>query len=79
MLNENITKIEFDKIDKAIKECEQPIIIMMSLETMMAFSSLKDENPNISVQENEFDEIVTYKNIPIIVNTFMPFGYVIVK
>lgn len=80
MLNENVMNIDFDKIDKAIKECtEQPVILMMSLESMMAFAGLKDENPNISVQENEFDEIVTYKNIPIIVNSFMPFGYVIIK
>lgn len=80
MLNENIMTIDFDKMDKAIKEAtEQPVIIMMSLESMMAISAMKDENPNINVQENEFDEIVTYKNIPIIVNSFMPFGYTIIK
>lgn len=79
MLNEKIITIDFNKIDNAIAECEPPVIIMTSLETVMAFGSQKDENPNIEVTENEFDEIVTYKNIPIIPNPFMPFGHIIVK
>lgn len=79
MLNEKIVTINFDKIDEAIAECEPPVIIMTSLETVMAFSAVRDENPNIDVTENEFDEIVTYKNIPIVPNPFMPFGHMIIK
>lgn len=79
MLNEQIINIDFKKIDEAIKGCEQPVIIMMSTETMMAFAGQEESNSNINVTENDFDQIVTYKNIPIVPNMYMPFGFVIVK
>ena len=79
MLNEKIITINFDKMDKTIAECDPPVIIMASLETVMAFASIKEENPNIEVTENDFDEIVTYKNIPLVPNPFMPFGHMIIK
>lgn len=79
MLNEQIVDINFKKLDEGIKECKPPVIIMMSPETCYAFSGQEESNPNITVTENEFDQIVMYKNIPIVMNNYMPFGFVIVK
>ena len=79
MLSENVVKIDFEKMDKAIKESEPPIVITMSVETMYAISGQAESNPNITVEESEFDQMVLYRNIPIIPNTYAEFGHVLIK
>ena len=79
MLNEKIINIDYEKIDKAIKECQEPIIIMVGNETAMALISESEENNDIKVAEQEFEELITYKGIPITVNPILPFGFFLVK
>lgn len=79
MLNEKIINIDYEKVDKAIKECQEPIIIMVGNETAMALISESEENNDIKVAEQEFEELITYKGIPITVNPILPFGFFIVK
>ena len=70
MLNEKIINIDYEKVDKAIKECQEPIIIMVGNETAMALISESEENNDIKVAEQEFEELITYKGIPITVWIF---------
>ena len=79
MLNEKIINIDYEKLDKAIKECQEPIIIMVGNETAMALISESEENNDIKVAEQEFEELITYKGIPITVNPILPFGFFLVK
>ena len=79
MLNEKIINIDYEKVDKAIKECQGPIIIMVGNETAMALISESEENNDIKVAEQEFEELITYKGIPITVNPILPFGFFLVK
>ncbi len=79
MLNEKIINIDYEKVDKAIKECQEPIIIMVGNETAMALISESEENNDIKVAEQEFEELITYKGIPITVNPILPFGFFLVK
>ena len=79
MLNEKIINIDYEKMDKAIKECQEPIIIMVGNETAMALISESEENNDIKVAEQEFEELITYKGIPITVNPILPFGFFLVK
>ena len=79
MLNEKIINIDYEKVDKAIKECQEPIIIMVGNETAMALISESEENNDIKVAEQEFEELITYKGIPITVNPILPFGLFLVK
>ena len=79
MLNEKIINVDYEKVDKAIKECQEPIIIMIGNETAMALISESEENNDIKVAEQEFEELITYKGIPITVNHILPFGFFIVK
>ena len=79
MLNEKIVNIDYEKVDKAIKECQEPIIIMVGNETAMALISESEENNDIKVAEQEFEELITYKGIPITVNPILPFGFFLVK
>lgn len=79
MLNEKIVTFDYDKMAEAVKNCEPPVVIMMSIETMMGLAEEADENPDVDVTENEYDRIVTYKNIPIVASPFMPFGYILIK
>ena len=79
MLNEKIINIDYEKIDKAIKECQEPIIIMVGNETALALVSESEENNDIKVAEQEFEELITYKGIPITVNPILPFGFFLVK
>ena len=79
MLNEKIINVDYEKIDKAIKECQEPIIIMVGNETAMALISESEENNDIKVAEQEFEELITYKGIPITVNPILPFGFFLVK
>ena len=79
MLNEKIINIDYEKVDKAIKECQEPIIIMIGNETAMALISESEENNDIKVAEQEFEELITYKGIPITVNPILPFGFFLVK
>ena len=79
MLNEKIINVDYEKVDKAIKECQEPIIIMVGNETAMALISESEENNDIKVAEQEFEELITYKGIPITVNPILPFGFFLVK
>ena len=79
MLNEKIINIDYEKVDKAIKECQEPIIIMVGNETAMALISESEENNDIKVAEQEFEELITYKGIPITVNPILPLGFFLVK
>ena len=79
MLNEKIINIDYEKVDKAIKECQEPIIIMVGNETAMALISESEENNDIKVAEQEFEELITYKGIPITVNPILPFGFFLIK
>ena len=79
MLNEKIINIDYEKVDKAIKECQEPIIIMVGNETAMALISESEENNDIKVAEQEFEELITYKGIPITVNPILQFGFFLVK
>lgn len=79
MLNEKIINIDYEKIDKAIKECQEPIIIIVGNETALALVSESEENNDIKVAEQEFEELITYKGIPITVNPILPFGFFLVK
>ena len=79
MLNEKIINIDYEKVDKAIKECQEPIIIMVGNETAMALISESEENNDIKVAEQEFEELITYKGIPITVNPILPSGFFLVK
>ena len=79
MLNEKIINIDYEKVDKAIKECQEPIIIMVGNETAMALISESEENNDIKVAEQEFEELITYKGIPITVNPILPFGFFLLK
>ena len=79
MLNEKIINIDYEKVDKAIKECQEPIIIMVGNETAMALISESEENNDIKVAEQEFEELITYKGVPITVNPILPFGFFLVK
>ena len=79
MLNEKVINIDYEKVDKAIKECQEPIIIMVGNETAMALISESEENNDIKVAEQEFEELITYKGIPITVNPILPFGFFLVK
>mgnify|MGYP003481022314 FL=1 len=79
MLNEKIINIDYEKVDKAIKECQEPIIIMVGNETAMALIAEVEENNDIKVAEQEFEELITYKGIPITVNPILPFGFFLVK
>ena len=79
MLNEKIINVDYEKVDKAIKECQEPIIIMIGNETAMALISESEENNDIKVAEQEFEELITYKGIPITVNPILPFGFFLVK
>ena len=79
MLNEKIINIDYEKVDKAIKECQEPIIIMVGNETAMALISESEENNDIKVAEQEFEELITYKGINITVNHILQFGFFLVK
>ena len=79
MLNEKIINVDYEKVDKAIKECQEPIIIMVGNETAMALISESEENNDIKVAEQEFEELITYKGIPITVNPILPFGFFLIK
>ena len=73
------TGYDYEKVDKAIKECQEPIIIMVGNETAMALISESEENNDIKVAEQEFEELITYKGIPITVNPILPFGFFLGK
>ena len=79
MLNEKIITIDYDKLDKAIKECQDPVVIMVNGTTAAALISDGEKNPNISVEEQGFEELVIYKGIPITISPILPFGFFIVK
>ena len=52
---------------------------MVGNETAMALISESEENNDIKVAEQEFEELITYKGIPITVNPILPFGFFLVK
>ena len=79
MLNENIIKIDFDKINKALAECDEPVVMVCNLETASGIAAYADEINEIEVQEEDFDRIITYAGTPIIINTYLPFGHMIIK
>lgn len=81
MFNQNIINIDYEAINNAIEKVIEPVVIVMNNETLLAFVKGADDNPNakVVVEEDGFEEIVTYNGIPISVNLVIPFGQVIIK
>ena len=81
MFNKNIINIDYKAINEEIKKIVEPVVIVMNSNTLMTFVQGATDNPDaeLTVDEDGFEEIVTYQNIPISVNPVIPFGQVIVK
>lgn len=81
MFNKNVINVDYKGINEAIEKVFEPVVIVMNSNTLMVFVQGAEDNPDakITVEEDGFEEIVTYNNIPISVNPVIPFGQVIVK
>lgn len=83
MFNEKIININYKAVNAAIEKAKdlEPIIILMNSETLTTFIQGADDNPDakVTVTPKDFEEIVTYNDIPISINPLMPYGFIIVK
>ena len=79
---ETIISINLESVkEKARQKKEEVDNVRIAVNeiTGMVLTSESEENNDIKVAEQEFEELITYKGIPITVNPILPFGFFLVK
>lgn len=77
MLSEKIINIDYKKIGEAIQAAEEPKVIIMSDDTLLA--CLADEPDYFEETESDMGSSFSLQGITISLNQDYDFGYVVIK